>query len=525
MFFAQHPGEVLSRDLILSAVWPHAYVTDSVLQSAVSTLRKAFGDAPRQSRFLETIPKRGYRLLADSAARRRVLAVLPFENLTGDAEQGWLADGITDGLTHSLGLRAEFKVISRSSIRAMDNTRHTPNELAQILDVDFVLEGTLTRAETRWVLRARLADTADNSYVWSATEDIDLDDLFAAEERLARGVCAHLLANPADDEEEGPLSEPVVPNETVEDYLRGRFYWNKLDHTYFSRALACFQNAAARSPTFAPAYVGIADVWGAYGYWGKKPVAQVSAQIDEAVSLAKAADPHNPEVLAIEAAYAFHYEWRWAKARGLLEDALRLNPSYAHAHLLMALLLGTLGDPTALDTIERARRLDPLSAPPAFAQVMCLCGQARYAEAMQCVDRLLELHPDFPPGWEIKAELLWQLDERQACLIEARLWAHDEEISKVLGGSSYDRTRLLDVVQVLQDRQAYTSPRMTARLCSLGGAPAAALDIIRAAVGEKDLLQVDFVAMNPAFAAMRELPGYAQLSKAIGITERNLIKS
>lgn len=507
IYFAENPGEVLSREEILTNVWQHTFVSDSALQAAVSTLRKAFNDNPRQPRVLETIPKRGYRLVARNTATASILAVLPFVGQTMEDEETYLADGLTDGLIDALGQHRVLKVISRHSIMSIRHEELSYLEIANKLNVDYVVEGRMTATEKDTLISVRLFDTADNTYVWTTSRKLDLKRVFEIQSSIALAIAEQVAREPVDSET-ASTSDEVDP-QTVDDYLRGRFHWYKFEPEHFARALDYFQAAAARSPDFAPAYAGIADVWGAYGYWGILPGSTARKGVRQALDKGRACDPRCVEVIAIEGAYQFHCQFDWSLARAYFEESIGINPSFAQAHMLLALLLGTIGDPAAISVIRRAKRLDPLNAPVAFAEAMCLSGQNRYDAVAQSIERIFDLHPMFPPALELKADLCWLRDDPGALEVEARIWQDDAEVLSALRSEQGGTTA---AARCLQNRESYVSPRMIARLLSLGGSIEEAIDVLESAIADEDLMQIDFVAMNPSFLAVRRHPGFQQIA-------------
>ncbi|MCB1684245.1 MAG: hypothetical protein R3E82_16160 [Pseudomonadales bacterium] len=223
---------------------------------------------------LETIPKRGYRLIAPTTAARPLIAILPLDNLTGDSEQSYLADGVTDLLISSLGAHRVLRVLSRHSAMALRERGKQLGQITRELGLDYLVEGSISSlVPGRAAVAVRLIDTGDGTCRWSQTDSVTLADLVSWQNEVALGIVGEVSQEPA-FRLAGP-PEGRARAEAVDDYLRGRFHFYKFDPDEFPRAIACFESAIAHSPGFAAAHAAIADVWGAYGYWGVRSATEI----------------------------------------------------------------------------------------------------------------------------------------------------------------------------------------------------------------------------------------------------------
>jgi TolB-like protein len=515
VFLAEHQGEVLSGDRILRNVWPHTYVSDGALQTAVSALRKAVDDDARRPTMIETIRKRGYRLLVESTASRPLVAVLPFQDLSQD-EETYLTDGLTDTLISALGRNTAIRVISRHSVMAFRDSRLPLAEIAEHLGVSYVVEGAVRRDASEIGVAVKVIDAAVDEYVWTRDESVSLDGIFELQQRLA-GEITTCMVGPSGGFDAEPI--PEVTPDAVEDYLRGRFHWNKFAPDHFPRALACFESAVSRSPDFAAAHAGIADVWGALGYWGMLPASDVRAPLRASLARAGAFRTTSAEWNVLAGAASFHFDHDWPGALGFLEQAIDLNPSLAHARVLMSLILGTLGDDRALEEADRGRRLDPLAPPVLLARALCLSRVGRYADVATEIGRMREIEPEFPPAIELDADLAWVVGAADAMEKEQRVWRHHDELAALLRGHGEVGARMSRAARRLAavSRETYVSPRVVARLLSLAGHVDEAIDVLHQALDDEDLMQIDFLQMNPAFQAVRRHRRYPELAGRIGL--------
>lgn len=517
VYLAKHAGEVVGREQIIESVWPHTFVSTSALQSAISVLRKALDDDPRNPSILETIPKRGYRLIAESTAARPVVAVLPFENLTGSPERQYLADGLSDVLITELGRYAVFDVISRQSAMAVRNTKLTLPEVASKLNATAIVEGSILPGAETVVVNVQLIDAKTDTHLWAEQVGLEPGQLFEQQRSVAAAIARQLSST--DTRLAGLPADHGADPEALNCYLLGRFHWYKLDPQHFPLAFKYFQQAVSIEPGFSAAYAGIADVWGAMGYWGVKSAADVRDTVREAAEKALALDPMGAEANMLVGAYHFHIAHDWQVARTFFEKAVKYNPSLSHARLLFGLFLGTMGEADARAQFDKAKQLDPLNPSVAMASAMHAAADKRTADAIDTLGQTLELDPLFPPAHELRADLAWVTGAADALLLEQGLWQADEAVSQALTSASQLEAggRLEAAANVLQSRrdEAYVSPRVIARLYSLAAATDTAIDVLLRAIDASDLMQPDLVMMMPAFEPVRRHPRFEKVREAL----------
>lgn len=222
----------------------------------------------------------------------------------------------------------------------------------------------------------------------------------------------------------------------------------------------------------------------------------------------------------LEGAFRFHCRHDWRGSLQNLEQAIAINPSLAHAHILLGLVLGTLRDPAALAAIDTARQLDPLAPPVSLARALCLSSWQRYEESESEVHRMLELNASFHPALELAADLFWLRADPRALEWERRVWAADAEMSALLARPD-PGAALSDAATCLHRRaeNRYVSPRVTARLLSLSGRIDESTSVLEDAIAEGDLMQIDFVQMAPSFETVRRTSRFAQLAAGIGLPD------
>lgn len=417
------PGQLVSREELRNKLWPADTFVDFEhgLGSAINRLREVLGDSTDQPRYVETVPRRGYkfiapienhasvepakRTMASQIARlttsKRVyffvslcavllsifllvtfvqpnlserlgiigperidsLAVLPLENLTRDSEQEYFADGMTDQLITDLAQIPSIRVISRTSVMQYKNAHKALNQIARELNVASVVEGTVLRSGERVRITAQLIQVRNEKHLWARSYQGDLRDILTLQDRVARDIAAEIRAKLTPGVERRLSTARMVDPEVYEDYLKGRYFWNKRTEEAVSLGIDCFQKAISKDPHYALAYAGLSDsylVLAGYRVASPNqmlPLAKAAAlkalEIDDSL-----AEAHTPlAVLRVE------YDLDLPSSEGEFQRAIQLNPNYATAHQWYGEeVLAAMGRfPEALAEMKRAEELDPLS--------------------------------------------------------------------------------------------------------------------------------------------------------------------
>lgn len=519
VYLAERQGEVLNRNQIFRDVWHDAEVGEGALLTAVSTLRQALGDDPRRPRIIQTIPKRGYRLIAPTSARTAALAVLPFRDVSMQANESYLAEGISELLMSDLGRTPKLRVISWPSVASFRESPLPLREIAEQLGARYVVEGSVLHAGDRVRVSIRLNDTSGNLQLWSDTVEVEMGELLGVQRALAKRIAGAISGRLAAASGPWPPAAPEQSDAMVA-YLRGRFHWYKMTPGHFERALEYFEQARTLDPSFGPAYAGVSDVWGAFAYWGLQPLAAVRDRIWAPLESALGCEEAWAEVHMQVGIAHFYLERHWAEAEAHLRRAIELNPNIAHAHLLYGLFAMTLERRDAADWIDNATRLDPLNPAVQLARALLAMSRDRLGEAAEHVQRVLEVEPAHPPGNQLRANLAWRSGDKGAGRLEARLWAGDPEISECIAESTGDpRRAMLQVAQVLQDRarSQYVQPLRIARAYVIGDDAESALDVLEAAHRSDDLMQIDLLQSDCIWQTVRPHPRFRRLLARIGI--------
>jgi TolB-like protein/Tfp pilus assembly protein PilF len=323
------------------------------------------------------------------------IAVLPFENLSGNPENAYFTDGIQEEILMRLAKIADLKVVSRTSTvrykRSPDNLR----EIATQLGVANVLEGSVQRTADRVHVNVQLIKAASDAHLWAEAYDRKLTDIFAVESEIAKTIAETLQAKLTGSEERAISLKPTANFDAHQLYLKGRYLWNRRTGENLKKALAYFQQAAEKDPTYALAYAGMADacilipIYAAGTPQDYLPRARAAAQ--KAVELDDTLAEAHTSLAAV-----FFNDFQFAQAAKEHERAISLNPNYATAHQWYGQVLAAVGEfDRALAEEKRALELDPVS-PIISANLGVVYTRARrYDEAIAQLRETVEMHPEF----------------------------------------------------------------------------------------------------------------------------------
>jgi len=354
----ERSGEVVTREELRGRIWPaDTFVDfDQGLNNAIKRLRESLSDSPDNPRFIETVPRHGYRFIGNLGAtpgRIKSLAVLPLENLSRDPEQEYFAEGLTEALITTLAKVGELRVVSRTSAMLYKGVHKSMREIARELDVDAIIEGTVLRVGRRVRITAQLIDAAKESHRWAESYERDLRDVLALQTEVAQAIAREIRIKltPLDQARFAEVV-PVEPD-AYEAYLRGRYHWNRRSGEGLGKAIHYFQQTIAEDPTYAAAYSGLADCLSALGWWGfVSPNEGCGKATLQAVEL----DPSLSEL----AWASMLYDYDFAAAEREFERSVELNPHYPTAHQWFGLYLAMMGRyEEAYTELKRAIRLDP----------------------------------------------------------------------------------------------------------------------------------------------------------------------
>ena len=337
-----------------------------------------------------------------ASGARVMVAVLPFENLTGDAAQDYFSDGLTEEMISQLGsLDAQrLGVIARTSVMHYEHSQKPLEQIGRELGVQYVLEGSVRRDAKKVRVSAQLIQIKDPSHLWAQQYDRELTGVLTLQAEIASAIADRIEVTIGGPKRTVAAVQPALSPGTYDAYdlyLKGRYFWNKRSTQGFERAVECFEQAIAKDPTYARAYAGLADSYALMSSYSMAPQNELMPKARTAALKALQLNEQLAEAHTSLALIEENYEWDWQNAEKEFRRAIQLDPNYATAHHWFAEHLAFQGRfDEAFSEIDRARQLDPLSLIMAADDGAVLYFSRQYDRAIERFRATLDMEPNFP---------------------------------------------------------------------------------------------------------------------------------
>ena len=342
--------------------------------------------------------KPGVDLPGKPAGGKVMLAVLPFENLSGDSEQDYLSEGMTEEMITQLGSinPEQLGVIARTSAMKYKESVEVIEEVGRGLGVHYVLKGSVRLSTGRVRITARLIQVRDHTHLWAETYDRELGDLLSLQEEVARAI-AHEIRVQITHHEGASMAPRISANREVYPlYLKGRHFWNKRSPEAMARSIEYFRQAIALDPKYAPAYAGLADAYTVLGFHSFMPASEAYPKAKEAAAQALVLDDKLADAHTALAGILLDYDWDWAGCEREFRRAIELDPNSPMARAWCASCLVPAGRlEEAIEQGRRALELDPLSPLINTSLGSHLHYAGRHKEAVEQHRKAIELDPNF----------------------------------------------------------------------------------------------------------------------------------
>jgi len=530
---AERPGEVVTRDELRAKLWAADTFVEfgDSLNHAVKKLRQTLGDSAENPQFIETLPRYGYRFIAPvngtgspsivllpkrkrrtvmaaaisiaalvgivvtvlafdvggwrsrllgsgSSPALRSLAVLPLSNLTGDPQQEYFADGMTDALITDLAKIRAIKVISRTSVMQFKDAKKPLPEIARALNVDGIVEGSVQRSGRRVRITAQLIRAPTDTHLWANSYERDARDVLTLQSEIAQAVAREIKAALTPEESTQFARRRSINPEAYEDYLKGQAHWYRVSAEHMNSALEYFDLALAKEPNYALAYVGVANVWLMRGDAGVMLPNEAFPKAKTAISRALELDESLSEAHVTSANIAGLYERDWSTAEREFRRAIELNPNSADAHFMYSDYLISMkrAQEWTLE-IQRTLELDPFNS---FFQTFYgwqLIYVGKNDEAIAQLRKVLDTEPNLSSAHLGLWGAYYKKGMQAEALAEARQFfaaLHDTEVEQALvrgeaeGGYSRAMQRGADVLAD-RSKRTYVPTIRIARLYAHAG--------------------------------------------------------
>jgi len=585
----ERPGEVVTREQLQARLWSaDTYVGfDEGLNTAIRKLRVAFGDSAENPRFIETVSRRGYRYIAPvelepippatkvsakpTFVSRRLhwfglavvilmvlaltvllrisehrkprlgkimLVVLPLENFTGDSQQDYLADGITEEIIAQVGSLdpQHLGVIARTSAMRYKHTQKSAAQISREVGANYLLEGSIRHSGDRIRVTAQLIQSSDQSHLWAESYDREFSDVLRIESDIASSVASEIRLTLSRQTHQRLAAAGSTNVEAHDAYLRGLQGWNLRTRDGFQQAIANFTRATELDPSYASAFAGLARVYSLAPIFAGVPAGEAAPKALEAANRALSLDETLADAHCALGFVKAHYEYDWPAAEREFRRAIELEPNNAYAHLFYSnSYLSPLGHhEEAIAEMRIAMDLDPLSPHiQSFAGVTFKWAR-RYDDALAQFQKVNQIEPNFPLNHERLAQLcaiLGKYDEAITEETKARLLAGEKQqdvLAKMKTlqqelATKGERGYWEEQLQFSRDQQnppeAYVRPYGLAIIYTHLGEKTKAFEKLENAIAERDT-QITELAIEPQFDALRSDVRFADLEHRIGLLPR-----
>ena len=460
-----------------------------------------------------------------SATGIHSLAVLPLENLSGDPQQQYFADGMTEELTTELSQVSSLRVVSRTSAMRYRGTRKSVPEIARELNVDAVVEGSVEREGDRVRITAQLVQGPTDSHLWAKGYERDFRDSLRLQDEVAQAIVDEIQLKLTSQEKARFARSEVIDPEAHEDYLRGLFYLNLRNGPDEQKAIELFHSAIKKDPAYAAAYASLADSYRALIYNSNVAPADVFPQSEAAAKRALELDDQLAEAHASLANNLADYNWDWAGGEREFQTALRLNPNSSVTHSYHAHFLRQEGK--IEESIREGRRgveLDPVSAPGSFLLAQSLYEARRYDEALAQLRKTLDLEPRFWPAHVYLGKTLAEQGQLQQAVEELKKAGDFTAEPYATLGYVYGRMgRAADARKVVADledqsKKTYVAPTNFAKIYIGLGDRDQAFAWLDKGYQQRDFW-LTFLKGDPIFDSLRSDPRFQDLVRRVGFPQ------
>lgn len=451
-----------------------------------------------------------------------MLAVLPFENLSGDPEQEYFSDGLTEEMIAQLGRLQPQRlgVIARTSAMQYKKTDKRVDQIGRELGVDYILEGSVRRAGHRVRITAQLIQVSDQTHLWAENYERDVADVLALQSEVAGRIADSLAVELLPAQQARLASVRPINPEAHEAYLRGRYYWNKGTEEGLKKAIGYFNQAIEKDPAYAPAYAGLAESYALFGDFEILPPKEAYPRAEAAATKALELDDTLAEAHTALGLVRLEYDRDWAAAEREFKRAIELNPSYPTAHQFYSWYLGAVLRPDeCIAEGRRALELDPLSVfrNADLGITLYLVGQ--YDRAIEQSQKALELDPNLDYAhWTLGLAYVQKAmyEEAIAHLEKAVTFSGDSPryvaslgYAYAVAGRRREARKVLDKLKDLS-KQRYVSPYFIATVYAGLGDTEKALEWLEKAYQDHSGW-LAYVQWQPEFAPLRSDPRFRDL--------------
>ena len=490
LYLVQRRGQLVVKEDLMREVWPDAIVEENNLTVSMSFLRKALGDDQDKRQFIETVPRRGYRFLAEvteisepspvTEVGREAntlavfqeepidsLAVIPMQSDSTDLNVEYLSEGITESIINTLSRIRKLRVLACSTVLRFKGKHVDPQGVGLQLNVRAVMMIRVMRLGEKLIIRSELVKVSDGSQLWGEQFNRSPSDILAIQEEIAKAISESLRFKLTLQDEMRLTKKPTENIEAFNLYLKGSYFWKKYDKEWVLKAIEAFKQAIMIDPNYALAYCGMADAYFRLSNVHFSP-REVLPKAKEAALRAVEIDKNLAEAHSSLALIQVYYDHDWIQAEREFKKALELDPDLTSAHQRYGSYLTFMGRfEEAIRHYETALELDPFSLQVNMNLATAYYLRGEYDRAVNHLAKTMELEPNYMPTHFVLGCVYIQQDRLAEAIAEfQRIYKLDEEAYLALGFMGYahalagehaEAETLLNILQEISLRK-YVSP-------------------------------------------------------------------
>lgn len=490
LFLIKSRGQLIAKDDLMREVWPDTIVEENNITVSMSILRKTLGEDRHKPQFIQTVPRRGYRFVADvvelstdqlaagntqpAAALAQSeeapidsLAVLPMDSPEKDPNVEYLSDGITESIIDLLSRIPKLRVLARSTVFRFKTKEIDPQEVGRLLNVRAVMMIRVMRLGDKLIIRSELVKVSDGSQLWGEQYNRSPSDILAIQEDIARAITESLKFKLTSSDHISLARHPTENIEAYNLYLRGRFFWNRYSKEWVLKAIEVFQEAIQIDSYYALAYCGLADAYFRLSNVHFPP-REVMPKAKEAALRAVEIDDKLAEAHSSLGLVKVYYDHDWIGAEAEFRKALKLDPNLVSAHQRYGSYLTFMGRfEESIRHYENALELDPFSLQINMNLATTYYLRGEYERAINHLNKTSELEPNYMPTRFVlgstfvqqgrldeaieQFKIIYKLDEEAYLALGFMGYAH------ALNGQRAEAETLLSILEEVAQRK-YVSP-------------------------------------------------------------------
>lgn len=441
----ENSGQVVNKDELMKQVWPDTFVEEGGLTRNISVLRKALNEGPSDHEYIETIPKIGYRFIAnvrkffDSSSIHSII-VLPFKTLGIQSDDDFLGVGMADALITKLSNIRQLVTRPTSAVLKYAQQEVDPFSIGQQLSTDAVLDGRIQKYEDRIRVTVQFLNVNDGSTLWADQFDEKFTDVFSLQDSISEKVLQTLTLKITGEQRKVITKRYTSNTDAYQIYLKGRYFWNKRDPLSLQKAVEFFKQTIHEDAEYALAYSGLADCYVLLVMYGVCKAAKAMAEAKEAAEKAVFIDDSLAEAHTSLAYLNATYYWDWRKSSYEFKRAIELNPGYSTAHHWYGIFLLMQGKvESAQEELTLARNVDPLSLSINADIGWAFFFAHQYDQALEHYLEAIELDPNFIRAYWFLGQCYIQLSRFEEAIeaYQKAIFLSDQPLSLGFLGLTY----------------------------------------------------------------------------------------